>query len=291
MPLKNKSTIKNLSKDKSTKNIIGVFDSGLGGLTILKHFLRELPDYNYIYLGDNARLPYGEKSPETIYQYSREAVDWLFKQGCNLIILACNTASAQALRRLQQEYLPTNYPSRRILGIVKPLAEKIAADKKIKSIGVIGTKATINSGTYKIELQKIHPNLNVEQRATPLLVPLIEEDWANKPETKMILKKYLHPLKTKQVNALILGCTHYSFLYREIKKIMGRRVSVPHPGDIVAASLKDYLKRHKELGLTLSTEPACYYRTTDSPGLFKKLGEKFLGQKIEDLKQVSITEL
>lgn len=279
------------SKNKQpTKNIIGVFDSGLGGLTILKYFLQELPDYNYIYLGDNARLPYGEKSPEIIYQYSREAVDWLFKQGCNLIILACNTASSQALRRLQQEYLPANYPDRRILGIIKPLAEKIASDKKMKSVGVIGTKATINSQAYRHELQKINPDLKVEQQATPLLVPLIEEDWANKPETKMILKKYLRPLKAKQVKALILGCTHYPFLYREIKKIMGRQINVPHPGIIVAASLKDYLSRHGELGLEPVAAPKHHYYTTDKTDLFKKLGEKFLGQKIDNLEQVSITE-
>jgi glutamate racemase len=260
-------------------------------LTILKYFLQELPDYNYIYLGDNARLPYGEKSPETIYQYSREAVDWLFKQGCNLIVIACNTASTQALRRLQQEYLPAHYPDRRLLGVIRPLAEKIASDRKIKSVGVIGTKATINSQAYQHELQKINPDLKVEQQATPLLVPLIEEDWANKPETKMILKKYLRPLKAKQVKALILGCTHYPFLYREIKKIMGRRINVPHPGIIVAASLKDYLNRHGELGLEPVAAPKHYYYTTDKTDLFKKLGEKFLRQKIDNLEQVNITDL
>ena len=131
-----------------------------------------MPDYNYIYLGDNARLPYGEKSPETIYEYSREAVDLLFKHGCNLIIIACNTASTQALRRLQQEYLPAHYPDRRLLGVIRPLAETMASNKKIKSVGVIGTKATINSNAYKHELQKINPDLKVEQQATPLLVPL-----------------------------------------------------------------------------------------------------------------------
>ena len=282
-------TTKATANASPAKNIIGVFDSGLGGLTVLKYFLQELPDYNYIYLGDNARLPYGGRSPETIYQYSREAVDWLFQAGCNLIIIACNTASTQALRRLQQEYLPANYPDRRLLGVIRPLVEKVAADKKIKSVGVIGTKATINSDAYKIELQKINPNLKVEQQATPLLVPLIEEDWADKPETKMILKKYLRPLKVKKIDALILGCTHYPFLHQEIKKIMGRRISVPHPGIVVAASLKDYLNRHATLGLKPVAEPEYRYYTTDNPQLFRRLGEKFLGRGITKIEQIKIS--
>lgn len=271
--------------------MIGVFDSGLGGLTVLKAFLEKLPDYNYVYLGDNARLPYGEKSPEMIYNYTREAIDWLFKAGCNLIIIACNTASAQALRRLQQEYLPAHYPQCRILGVIRPLVEFVAGNKKIKTVGVIGTKATIKSNAYKTELQKINPALKVEQQATPLLVPLIEEGWAKKPETKMILKKYLRPLKAKQIKALILGCTHYPFLYKEITKITGRRINVPHPGEIIAASLKNYLARHPELNIKPVERPAYKYYTTDDPKLFKELGEKFLGRKINNLEQVKISEL
>lgn len=289
-PKDNKITFgKHQKTISSAKNIIGVFDSGLGGLTVLKYFLQELPDYNYIYLGDNARLPYGEKSPETIYQYSLEAVDHLFKAGCNLIITACNTVSTQALRRLQQEYLPANYPDRRILGVIRPIVEKIASDSKIGSVGVIGTKATVNSNAYEIELKKLKADLEIEQRATPLLVPLIEEDWSDKPETKMILKKYLRPLKMKKVDALILGCTHYPFLYKEAKNIMGRRVSVPHPGIIIADSLKNYLKRHEELGLHPVAEPEHRYFTTDNPSLFKKLAEKFLGHKIPNLEQIKIS--
>lgn len=282
----NKST-----NNSVARNSIGVFDSGLGGLTVLKYFLAKLPDYNYIYLGDNARLPYGEKSPATIYEYTREAMEFLFAQGCNLVIIACNTASAQALRRLQQEYLTQNYPDRRILGVIRPLVESVAKNKNLKSVGVIGTKATINSNAYKIELEKLSPELEVEQQKTPLLVPLIEEGWAEKPETKMILKKYLRPLKTKQINALILGCTHYPFLYQEIKKIMGRRIIVPQPGEIIAASLNDYLKRHPELGLKPVAEPKYEYYTTDNPESFKTLGEKFLGQKIINPTRAVITEL
>ena len=276
---------------RKPENIIGVFDSGLGGLTILKYFLRDLPGYNYIYLGDNARLPYGEKSQETIYNYTREAADFLFSAGCNLIIIACNTASSQALRRLQREYLPVAYPDRRILGVIRPLAENIAENNKIKTVGIIGTKATIDSKAYSLELEKLKPALRIEQASAPLLVPLIEEGWARKPETKMILKKYLHPLKAKQIDALILGCTHYPFLYQEIKNIMGKRILVPQPGEIISASLGSYLSRHQELGLSPIKNPAYKFYTTDDPHLFKTWGEKFLGREIKDLKKIKLTEL
>lgn len=276
------------NKKEAPKNIIGVFDSGLGGLTVLKYFLRDLPDYNYIYLGDNARLPYGEKSQETIYEYAREAVGFLFAAGCNLVIIACNTASSQALRRLQHEYLPAAYPERRILGVIRPLAEAIASNTKIKSVGIIGTKATIKSNAYKLELEKLKPELKIEQQATPLLVPLIEEGWAHKPETKMILKKYLRPLKAKQIDALILGCTHYPFLHKEIANIMGRRIFVPQPGEIIAKSLADYLARHEELGLKPSASHKYKFYTTDNTSLFKEWGERFLGRKIEDLEQIKL---
>lgn len=281
----------NKNNPVKAENIIGVFDSGLGGLTVFKYFLSELPNYNYIYLGDNARLPYGAKSPETIYNYTREAVDFLFKAGCNLIIIACNTASAQALHRLQTEYIPKHYPDRRILGVIRPLAEAIAKNKKYKHVGIIGTKATINSNAYEIELKKINPSLKIEQQSAPLLVPLIEEGWLKRPETKMILKKYLRPLKTKQIDALILGCTHYPFLYNETVKIMGKNIAVPHPGEIIAESLKNYLNRHGELGLTPIDKPTRKYYTTDTPKTFKKMAENFLERKIDNLEQVDIAEV
>jgi glutamate racemase len=278
------------NKNNEPKNIIGVFDSGLGGLTVLKHFLDYLPDYNYIYLGDNARLPYGEKSPETIYEYTREAVEFLFESGCNLIIIACNTASAQALRKIQQECLPAHWPERRVIGVIRPLAEHFA-NPKFKKIGVIGTKSTIAAGAYQAEIKKLSPQIEVLEKGTPLLVPLIEEGWAQKPETKMILKKYLHPLKTKQIDALILGCTHYPFLLSEIKKIMGKNVAVPDPGKVIATSLKNYLDKHPELKLKKISAGKRQYFTTDNPQLFKKLGEKFLGQKMTAVNQVKISEL
>jgi len=270
-----------------TKNTIGVFDSGLGGLTVFKQLLKALPGYNYIYLGDNARLPYGEKSPETIYEYTREAMDFLFKQDCVLILIACNTASAQALSKLQKKYLPVKQPDKKILGVIRPLAEEVIR-LKIKNVGVIGTKQTVNSGAYQKEINHLNNSIKVEQKSAPLLVPLIEEGWAKKPETKMILKKYLRPLKEKQIQALILGCTHYPFLLPIIKRMVGRKIIVPNPGEIIAKSLQDYLIRHPELNLSPKKKTTISYYTTDDPALFKKLGEKFLGQKIDNIKRVKL---
>lgn len=281
MPNKNKTI---------TANKIGIFDSGLGGLTVFKHILKTLPEYDYLYLGDNARLPYGEKSTEKIYEYTQEAAEFLFQQGCGLIIIACNTASAQALRKLQQDFLPKKYPERKVLGVIRPLAEEFAK-KKIKIVGIIGTKATVESKAYQIELAKLSPHIKVEQKCTPLLVPLIEEGWSNKPETKMILKKYLRPLKTKQIEALVLGCTHYPFLLKDIKRIMGRKINVPNPGEVIANSLKDYLQRHPEIKLKKSKKPQINFYTTDDPKSFKKLGEKFLEQEIVNISQVNISNL
>lgn len=274
--------------NKKEKNIIGVFDSGLGGLSVLKNFLKLLPEYNYLYLGDNARVPYGEKSPEVIYDYSTQAVDFLFTKGCNLIIIACNTASAQALAKIQQEYLPKYYSNRRVLGVIRPLAEAAANSKK-KNIGVIGTRSTINSQTYTKEIKKINSKIKVESKASPLLVPLIEEGWSKKPETKMILKKYLHPLKTKQIEMLILGCTHYPFLIKDIRRICGKKIAVPDPGEIVAESLKIYLETHPELKLKKVKNPSRTFYSTDKNGLFKTLGEKFLGQKIDNFKSAKLS--
>jgi len=271
---------------KSSNNLIGVFDSGLGGLSVLKKFLSNVPGYSYIYLGDNARVPYGNKSPETIYNYTVEAVDFLFKQNCHLVIIACNTASAQALRKLQQEWLPKHYPNRRVLGVIKPLAEA-AANNNFKKIGIIGTTATINSETYPKEIHELNSKLKVYGQAAPLLVPLIEDGRINNPETKLILESYLKPLQVKKIDSLILACTHYPHLEKEIKKILGENVVVPDTGKIIAASLTDYLIRHKELKIT-KTKTTCDFYTTDNPKMFKDLAEKFLGQKIKKVQQIEL---
>jgi glutamate racemase len=267
--------------------MIGVFDSGFGGLTVLKHFLAELPEQDYIYLGDNARAPYGSKSPEVIYQYAQEAVDFLFSKNCDLIIFACNTASAQALRKIQQEYLPKKYPLKRVLGVIRPLVEKIATNPKAKKVGVLGTKATIKAGSYRRELLKFNPGLEIMEMSAPLLVPLIEEGWAKRTETKMILRKYLKPLKLKRVDTLILACTHYPLLLKEVRGMMGKQCFVPDPGEIVADSLVDYLKRHGEFGYK-SDKPRRFFYTTDDIIRFKMFGEKYLGSKMEPVERVEL---
>ena len=268
--------------------MIGIFDSGLGGLTILKAIVKKLPGYDYVYLGDSARAPYGNKSREVIYGYTKQAVDFLFSQGCELIVIACNTASAEALRRIQREHLPKKYPRQRVLGVIRPLVEEVARNKNIKKAGMIGTRATVESNVYKIELRALNPNLEVVQQAAPLLVPLIEEGWATKPETKMILKKYLRPLKAKQINTLIPACTHYPFLLKDMRRIMTKRCRVLDPGEVVASSLTGYLARHAELNIVSSASPQTVFYTTDDVDKFKTLGEKFLGAPMKSVQKITL---
>jgi len=265
--------------------MIGVFDSGLGGLTILKAFLTRLPGYDYTYLGDNARTPYGNKSQSVIYAYTRQAVEFLFARGCVLVILACNTASAKALRRIQQEFLPAEFPDRRVLGVVIPLAEAGVDASRYGRIGVIGTRATIESGVYEQELAKLRPDIKVFGQACPLLVPLVEEDWVGKPETNMILKKYLYRIKRKKIDSLILGCTHYPFLQKDIERIMGKNCRVLSGPDTVSDKLIDYLSRHPEMKERLGRNRTVTFFTTDDPDRFKLLGQKFLCHNIPGVEQ------
>ncbi len=252
----------------------------------MKSFLKELPDHNYIYLGDNARVPYGDRSQEVIYEYTKEAIDFLFAKGCKLIIIACNTASAKALRRIQQEYLPQKHPGKKVLGVVRPLAEVIATDDH-KKVGVIGTKATIESRAYKTEINNLNKEIEVVSQATPLLVPLIENDRSKDPETRTILERYLNPLKEEKVGSLILACTHYEFLIDMIREIM-RDCEICDPGNVIALSLRDYLKRHQELGIKKVQEPNIIFYTTDSKKNFKDLGEKFLGMDIDNISEIKL---
>lgn len=260
--------------------MIGVFDSGFGGLTVLGAFLNALPQYDYLYLGDSARYPYGNKSQEVIYTYTRQAVDFLFKRGCFLIILACNTASTKALRRIQQEWLPSNYPDRRVLGVVIPLAETAVASTRYGRIGVIGTRASIESNVYDEELRKLREDIKIYGEPCPLLVPLVEEGWVGKPETHMIMKKYLFRIKRRQVDTLILGCTHYSFLEKEISRIMGKNCRVLSGPETVSTKLEDYLARHPEIEARIPKTGATTFYTTDDPERFKQFGERFLNRNI-----------
>ena len=265
--------------------MIGLFDSGYGGLTVLKPILDILPEYDYVYLGDNARTPYGKRSQETILNYSRQAVEYLFDQGCTMIITACNTVSALALRTLQQEYLrDKKVTDKKILGVIRPVVEYAAQQTKTKRIGVVGTKGTITSRAYETELEKIDSSIQTYSYPCPLLVPFIEERWHHKPEARMILKKYLRPLKSANIDMLILGCTHYPLMYKDFERYMGKRVQILHSGRIVAESLRDYLKNHPEIEKLLSRERKRKYITTDCSEAFKKFGNAELTLSIDTVK-------
>lgn len=254
---------------------IGVFDSGLGGLTILKSLLKKLPQYNYVYLGDNARVPYGNRSPETIYQFTKEAVDFLFKKNCQLIIIACNTSTSTSLRKIQQEYLPQFYPDRKVLGVIKPAIEELEK-RKFKKIGIIGTKATIRSEAFVHEIKKVLPNTQIYQQSCPLLVPYIEDSGRNKKILELILEEYLKNLKNQKIDSLVLACTHYGIIEKEIQKIVGENVKVVSEGEIVAIKLKDYLLRHPEVEAKLEKKKQVSYFFTDPNQDNNKLMKLFL---------------
>lgn len=271
--------------------MIGVFDSGFGGLTIFKAIEKKLPHFDYIYLGDNARAPYGNHSQEVIYAYTKQAVDYLFSLGCDLIILACNTASAEALRKLQQEYLPKQHPHKNILGVIRPLAEAASEVTKNKVIAVMGTRSTVESKSYIRELQlqdlprqmrvKAGKKIKVVQQACPLLVPLIEENWEKTPETKMILKKYIRPLKSHLPDTVILGCTHYGWLQKDIQRYFGKNIKVLDSGQIVADKLAEYLSKHTEYAKIKKSKNKTIFLTTDDHKRFEYSAEKYLGRKIK----------
>jgi len=260
--------------------MIALFDSGFGGLTVLKPLIDKLPQYDYLYLGDNARTPYGTRSQETVIRYSEQAVEHLWDQGAELIITACNTVSALALRHLQQKYT-----DRKILGVVRPLAEEAA---KSNRVGVVGTRGTISSNSYNEELAKLNPEAKVYSQACPLLVPFIEEGWHNKPEALKILKTYLRPLKSNNIETLILGCTHYPLMHKYFAKYMGKNVHVPEPGKIVADSLADYLKRHPEIETQLSRSGRRDYSTTDCIDNFKDFANRELKLNIDKVSKVKL---
>ncbi len=269
---------------------IGVFDSGLGGLFIMRALARELPQYDYVYLGDTQRVPYGNRSPETIYQFLEEAVYFLFKRNCNLIIVACNTASAEALRKIQRQYLPRHYPKRRVLGVIIPTVEEALATvsesntgrvSALRRLGVLATTGTVRSGTYVREVRKLNPRAKVFQNAAPLLVPLIENDglqWADP-----IVRVYLAPLTRKKVEKIVLGCTHYPALKKTIQKAAG--VPVISQDEIIPRKLKDYLKRHPEIDSRLDKKRRRELLVTDITPAYVRLSRKWFG-KTAKLKSV-----
>jgi glutamate racemase len=258
---------------------IGIFDSGLGGLVITHSLIRALPQYDYLYLGDTARVPYGNRSSDIIYQFTREAVDYLFRQDCALIIIACNTASAEALRRVQQEYLPANYPDRRVLGVLIPAAEEAAERSHSGKIGVLATQATIESGAFIREVRKLRPEAQIVQQPAPLLVPLIECDALQ--FAGPILDWYLEPLEQSGVDSLILGCTHYPLLRDQIEERVGEDMRIVDQRDFVPDKLRDYLHRHPEMECRLTHRGDRQFQLTDRTSSAVALAERLFGHEIE----------
>lgn len=262
---------------------IGIFDSGLGGLTIAQAIIRRLPQYDYLYLGDTKRVPYGNRSQEVIHEFTEQALDYLFAHDCQLVILACNTASAEALRKSQQVYLPARQPDRRVLGVLIPAAEAAVEASAPGPIGVIATAATVESGSYAREIKRLSPHLDVAQQATPLLVPLVENDGLKYAEP--ILRDYLAPLEEQGVGCLILGCTHYCVLKGLIRQIV--RIPVISQDEVVPEKLADYLYRHPEIESKLSRSASTSFRVTDLAPGYEGLIHRLTGELV-DLELVCI---
>lgn len=265
---------------------IGLFDSGVGGLVIAKSVFKLLPKHDFLFLGDTQRVPYGNRDQKTIYTYTRQAVEFLFKQDCKLVVLACNTVSAMALRKLQQEWLFKNYPDRKVLGIIVPTMEVVAQNKNIKSLGVLATQSTVNSHIYKKELKKIRPDIVISEVSAPLLVPMVENDA--KKEAVPVLKKYLKPFLKSKVDALVLGCTHYPILLKEVKHILGTKVKVISQTEIVPKKLTSYLKKHSEIEKKLTKKSIREFLVTKTTPELSKIAQKLFGKKII-FKQVKIS--
>lgn len=263
---------------------IGIFDSGYGGLTILKEIMDKLPRYDYIYLGDNARTPYGSRSFEVVYEYTLQAVRKLFSMDCQLVILACNTASAKALRTIQQNDLPLIDPSRRVLGVIRPSVEKIPFITKTSHVGILGTTGTVVSESYPIELAKITDGrITVIQEACPMWVPLVENNETNNPGTEYFVEKNIMNIfrKDPEIDTLILGCTHYPLLINVIRKFIPDHVELLEQGPLVAESLADYLVRHPEMEQKCSKQGTRRFLTTESVSNFESRAGLFLGSDLK----------
>jgi len=262
---------------------IGVFDSGFGGLTVLKDIVAKLPGYDYIYMGDNARAPYGNRSFETVYHYTLQCVKWFFQQGCPLVILACNTASAKALRTIQQNDLPNIDASKRVLGVIRPTTEVIGSLTKCKSVGILATNGTVQSQSYVIEINKLFPGVNVSQEACPMWVPLVENNEHLGHGADFFVKKNIRQLLAKDpmMDTVLLACTHYPLMLKKIEEYMPVDVKIVSQGEIVAGSLADYLNRHTEMEQRLSKNNSLAFYTTDSTEDFDKHAAYFFGNPVQ----------
>lgn len=265
-----------------TPGPIGVFDSGYGGLTILDKIREVLPEYDYIYLGDNARAPYGTRSFEVVYEFTRQAVNKLFDMGCHLVILACNTASAKALRSIQMNDLPQIDPARRVLGVIRPTVECVGEISKNQHIGVLATAGTIKSESYPLEIHKLFPEIQVSGTACPMLVSLVENNESQDEGADYFIRKYIDQLLSKdpQIDTVILGCTHFPILLPKIRQYIPDHISVIAQGEYVAESLKDYLKRHPEMDAKCTKNGNCQFYTTEAEEKFSESASTFLKQQI-----------
>ncbi len=269
---------------KNKTQAIGVFDSGYGGLTVLRELVKTLPQYDYLYLGDNARAPYGTRSFETVYEYTLQCVELLFSRGCHLVILACNTASAKALRNIQQLDLQRIAPEKKVLGVIRPTTEKIGFFTKNNAVGILATNGTVLSESYPIEIQKFFPTVQVFKQACPMWVPLIENDEYLNDGADFFIQKSLNNLlqKSDKIDTLVLACTHYPLLRERIAFFLQEKnITVLSQGEIVAASLEDYLLRHPEIEQQCSRNKQRHFLTTDNPQLFDHQATKFFGEKVQ----------
>ena len=257
---------------------IGVFDSGYGGLTILK----ELPEYDYLYLGDNARAPYGTRSFDVVFDFTRQAVEELFRRGCHLVILACNTASAKALRSIQQHVLPVSFPDRRVLGVIRPTVEAVGDITRSGHVGLLATPGTVKSHSYRMEIAKLYPDMRITELGCPMWVPLIETNEASGPGADYFVKKYLDEIlgKDPQIDTLLLGCTHYPILLPKISRYVPDNIRILSQGEIVAKSLADYLRRHPEIETKCSKGGQVEYLTTESSETFDSLASVFIDREV-----------
>ncbi len=270
----------------SQAGAIGIFDSGYGGLTVMKEIVKALPEYDYIYLGDNARAPYGTRSFETVYRYTLECVQWFFEKGCPLVILACNTASAKALRTIQQNDLPRIAPEKRVLGVIRPTAEVIGNYSATENIGILGTNGTVQSESYRIEISKFFPDASIYQQACPMWVPIVENSEYDQEGADYFVKKSIDQLmdQSGKIDTILLACTHYPLLMPKISKYKPENVKIISQGHIVALSLKDYLNRHSEMTDRLKinkTEGERHFYTTDSTEDFDRHASHFYGREIQ----------
>ena len=261
---------------------IGVFDSGYGGLTVFRSIASLLPQYDYVYLGDNARAPYGNRSFDTVHQYTLQCVEWFFKMGCPLVILACNTASAKALRTIQQNDLPRIAPDKRVLGVIRPTAEIIGSYTKTNAVGVLGTKGTVKSGSYEIEVNKFFPEIKVHQLACPMWVPLVEYGEYDTEGADFFVRKYLNELLTTapDTDTILLACTHYPLLLEKIKQYLPEGIKTVSQGPIVADSLANYLQRHPEIESSITRTGSRHFYTTDDTIDFDNHATTFFGEKV-----------